>query len=180
MIKIVVEIKPKKDLYDEYLTKCKKLALESLNESGCLEYKIIEDVESFRLFEVYEDDNALQLHKNKDYFLEWRESVKDLGVRNTLHNFKIKTFEDLNFLPCRDGVKACLPFYNCYGASVMKGDFTLLRSKDNYQLEILKWSNNKWSVCHFKPFIHENNIHGYSSTQHITNIMRIIQDINLI
>ena len=168
MIKIVVEIKPKKDLYDEYLTKCEKLALESLNESGCLEYKIIEDVESFKLIEVYEDNDALQLHKNKDYFLEWRESVKDLGIRNTLHNFKIKTFEDLNFIPCNGGIKACLPFYNCYGVSVLK-------LNEVYQIEILKWTKNKgWDVCDIKPFPYEINL----TTNHITNVMRIIQDIN--
>ena len=50
------------------------------DEPGCFRFDILqnnEDPNRFHLYEVYENDAALDAHRNAPHYLKWRETVQD-------------------------------------------------------------------------------------------------------
>lgn len=79
MITVIVHI----DIKPEYIYECivaTKIAQEkTLQETGCHLYTINKDKNTFSsifLVEVYENNDAIEIHKNTQHFIEWRDTVE--------------------------------------------------------------------------------------------------------
>ena len=50
------------------------------NEPGCLRFDVVQDLEDpncIHLYEVYQDEAAIEAHRRAPHYLKWRETVKD-------------------------------------------------------------------------------------------------------
>ena len=57
------------------------------DEPGCLRFDVLEDREDadrIFLYEVYEDEAALEAHEQTPHFLRWKETVKDWFASETI------------------------------------------------------------------------------------------------
>ena len=64
------------------------------NEPGCLRFDVLqdsEDVNRIHLYEVYQDDAALEAHRKASHFIKWRDTTKEWisrpYTRNLCSNF---------------------------------------------------------------------------------------------
>ena len=82
---VIIEIKPGfRRLFMEAMLDDTQHSIQ--DEPGCLRFDVLEDREdSNRLFlyEVYEDDEALEIHGQTPHFLRWKETVKDWFASET-------------------------------------------------------------------------------------------------
>ena len=78
---LVVKIRIKPEYREQFLEQMWADAIGSeKNEPGCLMFNIVRDSadpDVLHLFEVYQDDNAVEAHKKAPHFLRWREATKD-------------------------------------------------------------------------------------------------------
>lgn len=54
---------------------------ESVKEPGNLRFDIVQQTDDpcrFMLYEAYESEEAAAAHKNRDHYLKWRDTVKDM------------------------------------------------------------------------------------------------------
>ena len=78
---LVVKIRVKAEYGEQFLEATWADAVGSeKNEPGCLMFNIVQDTADpcvLYLFEVYQDDKALEAHKKAPHFLEWLQSTKE-------------------------------------------------------------------------------------------------------
>jgi len=81
MIALVVTINIKPDHKEEFMASMMGDARGSNNdEPGCLRFDVLQDNEDpnqIHLYEVYQDEAAVEAHRNAPHFLKWREECKD-------------------------------------------------------------------------------------------------------
>ncbi|MEE2881821.1 MAG: putative quinol monooxygenase [Chloroflexota bacterium] len=81
MIALVVEINIKPGHKEEFMASMLGDARGSNNdEPGCLRFDVLEDNEDpnkLHLYEVYQDELAVEAHRNAAHFVKWREECKD-------------------------------------------------------------------------------------------------------
>ena len=81
MIALIVEINIKPGFKDQFMASMLGDARGSNNdEPGCLRFDVLQDNEDenkIHLFEVYEDDAAVDAHRNAPHFIKWREECAD-------------------------------------------------------------------------------------------------------
>ena len=82
MIALIVEINIKPGFKDQFMASMLGDARGSNNdEPGCLRFDVLQDNEDenkIHLFEVYEDDAAVDAHRNAPHFIKWREECAGL------------------------------------------------------------------------------------------------------
>jgi autoinducer 2-degrading protein len=78
---LVVKIRVKAEHREQFLEQMWADATGSeKNEPGCLMFNIVQDKADpnvLHLFEVYQDDQAVEAHKQAPHFLKWLETTKD-------------------------------------------------------------------------------------------------------
>ena len=81
MIALVVTINIKPGHKEEFMASMMGDARGSNNdEPGCLRFDVLQDNEEpnrLHLYEVYQDEAAVEAHRNAPHFLKWREECKD-------------------------------------------------------------------------------------------------------
>ncbi len=81
MIALIVEINIKPGFKDQFMASMLGDARGSNNdEPGCLRFDVLQDNEDenrIHLFEVYEDEAAVDAHRNAPHFIKWREECAD-------------------------------------------------------------------------------------------------------
>ena len=81
MIALIVEINIKPGFKDQFMASMLGDARGSNNdEPGCLRFDVLQDTEDenkIHLFEVYEDEAAVDAHRNAPHFIKWREECAD-------------------------------------------------------------------------------------------------------
>ena len=81
MIALIVEINIKPGFKDQFMASMLGDARGSNNdEAGCLRFDVLQDNEDenkIHLFEVYEDEAAVEAHRNAPHFIKWREECAD-------------------------------------------------------------------------------------------------------
>ena len=81
MIALIVEINIKPGFKEQFMASMLGDARGSNNdEPGCLRFDVLQDNEDenkLHLFEVYEDEAALDAHRNAPHFIKWREECAD-------------------------------------------------------------------------------------------------------
>ena len=81
MIALVVEINIKPGHKDAFMASMLGDARGSNNdEPGCLRFDVLQDNEDpnkLHLYEVYQDEAAVEAHRNAAHFVKWREECKD-------------------------------------------------------------------------------------------------------
>ena len=88
MITLVVRIEIKPGYRRQFMESMLDDARHSIqDEPGCLRFDVLEDHEDsdrIFLYEVYEDNAALEAHGQTPHFLRWKETVKDWFASETL------------------------------------------------------------------------------------------------
>ena len=88
MITLVVRIEIKPGYRRQFMESMLDDARHSIqDEPGCLRFDVLEDHEDsdrIFLYEVYEDNAALDAHGQTPHFLRWKETVKDWFASETL------------------------------------------------------------------------------------------------
>ena len=88
MIALVVRIEIKPGYRRQFMESMLDDARHSIqDEPGCLRFDVLEDHEDsdrIFLYEVYEDNAALEAHGQTPHFLRWKETVKDWFASETL------------------------------------------------------------------------------------------------
>jgi autoinducer 2-degrading protein len=78
---LVVKIRMKAEYREQFLEQmCADAVGSEKNEPGCLMFNIVRDNADpnvLHLFEVYQDDEAVEAHKQAPHFLKWLETTKD-------------------------------------------------------------------------------------------------------
>ena len=81
MISIFVTIRIKEGLSDQFTESSFGDSQGSVkDESGCFRFDILKNSEEanlFHLYEVYEDEAALDAHRNAPHYKKWRSTVED-------------------------------------------------------------------------------------------------------
>ena len=93
MIALIVEINIKPGFKEQFMESMLGDARGSNNdEPGCLRFDVLQDNEDenkLHLFEVYEDEAAVEAHRNAPHFIKWREECADWfateNIRKTRH-----------------------------------------------------------------------------------------------
>ncbi|WCK54871.1 putative quinol monooxygenase [Aneurinibacillus sp. Ricciae_BoGa-3] len=88
---ITAILKPKEGFQDQLLSELKKVQLASREEIGCIEYNLNQSVEddTFVLYEVWKDNEALDRHAGSSHYQEYRNNIKDFV--STREVYKMKT-----------------------------------------------------------------------------------------
>jgi (4S)-4-hydroxy-5-phosphonooxypentane-2,3-dione isomerase len=77
---LVVKIRLKAEHREQFLEQMRADAIGSeQNEPGCLMFNVVQDNADpnvVHLFEVYQDDEAVEAHKRAPHFLKWLETTK--------------------------------------------------------------------------------------------------------
>lgn len=85
---IIVKTTIKPESRDLFLRTIQHNATASvLNETNCFVFDIIEDQEeenTFYLYEIYSDKEALQTHKTTEHYLKSREIINELVVKQSV------------------------------------------------------------------------------------------------
>ncbi len=71
----------KQDQIDAFKAACLANAAESIKEPGITQFDLLQqqdDPTRFVLFEVYDDEAAVQAHKTTPHYFTWRETVQDM------------------------------------------------------------------------------------------------------
>jgi quinol monooxygenase YgiN len=78
---LVVKIRVKAEYREQFLEQMRADAVGSeKDEPGCLMFNIVRDnaePDVLHLFEVYENDKAVDAHRKAPHFLKWLETTKD-------------------------------------------------------------------------------------------------------
>lgn len=78
---LMVTIKIKAEHRDEFIEALLKDARGSVeNEPGCLRFDVLQDeqeINTIHLYEVYQDQLALESHRQAPHFLLWRDTVEN-------------------------------------------------------------------------------------------------------
>jgi quinol monooxygenase YgiN len=78
MLALFVDLRARPDVRDAFVAALRLQAETSLEaELGCLRFDVCEDVEDadhFLVYEIYEDEEALRLHRLTDHFARWSEA----------------------------------------------------------------------------------------------------------
>ena len=86
MIALIVEINIKPGFKDQFMASMLGDARGSNNdEPGCLRFDVLQDNEDenkLHLFEVYEDEAAVDAHRNAPHFVKWREECAIVANEN--------------------------------------------------------------------------------------------------
>ena len=72
----------KPEAIEQFLALSKTMVEKSNSEQGCLIYKLYQDVgnpQSFIFYEVYENQDALDIHNSSIYFKTFIEKMSDLA-----------------------------------------------------------------------------------------------------
>ena len=87
MIALIVTIQIKPEHRSAFMESMFDDARGSNNdEPGCLRFDVLQDNEEpnrIHLYEVYQDEAAVEAHRNAPHFLKWRETVKDWFAAET-------------------------------------------------------------------------------------------------
>ncbi len=88
MIALVVIIEIKPGYRQQFMESMLDDAQHSVqDEPGCLRFDVLEDRQDSNrifLYEVYEDDAALEAHGQTPHFLRWKKTVKDWFASETV------------------------------------------------------------------------------------------------
>lgn len=83
------------------------------------------------------------------------------------------TFKDLYFRAHRDDVQSLMFFVNGYGVSVTKTDFSYGGSQGLYALDVLKGTEDEWSLC-YDTYI-TSGVEGYLNEEDVSKLMFHVQ-----
>ncbi len=78
-IAIIVQVDVKPSYIQEFINETKKSQSATLNEDGCLRYNILQSIEEpnkFTLSEIYKSEEAIEVHRTTQHFLDWRNNVQ--------------------------------------------------------------------------------------------------------
>ena len=81
MIVLAVSIKIKPERIGEFVDATRRNHEGSVAEPGCLRFDVVQDTEDpghFMLYEVYEDQTAVDAHRGTEHYARWRDAVEDL------------------------------------------------------------------------------------------------------
>ena len=81
MIHIVVQIEPKPDKVEAFLELALFDARNSRKEPGCLRFDVLKHLDNpprFSFYEVYQDDAAVQAHRQTPHFARWAKEIEAL------------------------------------------------------------------------------------------------------
>ena len=85
MITLIVKIDVKPEAYHDFVDACRTASERALRtERQCRVFTVNKDTDNENgivLIEQYDNQEAIDFHKTTEHFLEWREAVKDMGVR---------------------------------------------------------------------------------------------------
>ena len=88
MIALIVTIQIKPDQKGPFMAAMDGDAIGSNNdEPGCLRFDVLQDNEDpnrIHLYEVYQDEAALEAHRQAPHYLKWRETVADWFAGETV------------------------------------------------------------------------------------------------
>jgi autoinducer 2-degrading protein len=77
---ITVKIKP--ELRERFLAAIEDDATSSVrDEPGCLRFEVLQDVsdpDTYHFFEVYQDEAAVQAHRNTPHFARWNQASQEV------------------------------------------------------------------------------------------------------
>lgn len=81
LVSLVVKLRIKPEYREQFLEEMWADAVGSeRNEPGCLMFNVVHDNADpnvIYLFEVYEDEQAVEAHRKTPHFLKWSETTKD-------------------------------------------------------------------------------------------------------
>ena len=81
MLVLLVNLHVKPDKVEDFVRAIMENARSAVrDEPGCLRFDVSQDLEDpsrIYLYEVYEDDEALEAHRQAPHFLKWRDTVQD-------------------------------------------------------------------------------------------------------
>ena len=81
MIHIVVQIQPKPDQVEAFLELALFDAQNSRKEPGCLRFDVLKHLDSpprFSFYEVYQDEAAVQAHRQTPHYARWIKEIEAL------------------------------------------------------------------------------------------------------
>jgi quinol monooxygenase YgiN len=90
---ITAILKPKEGLEEQLLSALKKVQEASRKEVGCIKYNLYKSVEdnTFVLYEVWENNEAIENHIQTSHYQEYRENITDIvSIREV---YKLKAIE---------------------------------------------------------------------------------------
>ncbi len=91
MITLIVKIDIKPDYYHAFLhetLQARNTVLQT--EKGCIAYVVNHDKDNENgviLVEVYEDQDAIDIHKTSEHFLYWRNTTQDYIISKKVTDF---------------------------------------------------------------------------------------------
>lgn len=90
---ITAILKPKEGFEEQLLSELKKVQVASRQEIGCIKYNLHHSVEdnTFVLYEVWEDNEAIERHIKSSHYQEYRENIAD--IVSTREVYKMKAIE---------------------------------------------------------------------------------------
>ena len=84
---INARIMVKPEAIEQFVALAKTMVEKSNSEQGCLTYKLYQEVEntqSFIFYEIYENQDAVNLHNSTTYFKYFIEQISELALEKTL------------------------------------------------------------------------------------------------
>ncbi|CAG2158151.1 putative quinol monooxygenase [Cupriavidus numazuensis] len=84
MIEVIVKFTPKSGSENEVERILRSMIKPVTNEEGCHRYELYKKLNGaeFYLVEAYEDDEAIDAHRNSDHYIAYREAIKTLLDRD--------------------------------------------------------------------------------------------------
>lgn len=78
-ISVFASFRPRIGSRESFLELIETMITHTRQEPGCERYDLYSDDDGrFHLFEIYRDEEALQAHRDADYFTDYRAKVMDL------------------------------------------------------------------------------------------------------
>lgn len=89
-IVITAVLKPKEGFAEPFLSALKKVQAASRQEAGCIKYDLHQSIEqnTFVLFEVWENEAALEHHTQTSHYNEYRQNIADIVVTREVYKLK--------------------------------------------------------------------------------------------
>ncbi|ALX48772.1 putative quinol monooxygenase [Lentibacillus amyloliquefaciens] len=89
-IVVTAVFKPKQDQTQTLIQELKKVKIASREEKGCIQYDLHQSMEddTLLIYEVWEDEEAVQEHIVTDHYKTYRENTEDLIESRVVSKYK--------------------------------------------------------------------------------------------
>lgn len=89
-IVVTAVLKPKPDMINPLLDELEKVKVASREESGCLQYDLLQAIEddTVLIYEVYENSDAVQNHIKTEHYQAYRENTADIIQSREVYKMK--------------------------------------------------------------------------------------------